>query len=797
MTKIESHAEDSPDLFRRAAGRSLIPSHYSTPEQYTPLRRHPLEDKRANELFSLLERNWGIKEKVDDARHYHDGRIDDLIEVAEATDLLISALEDHKRKGIHRKEPASTHSIEVAKMIADEYESRGLTIDKEVIIASLLHDVPEETKKYYPDRTVTINTIKDLYGQNVSAMVDSVTKVRGSKFRDMGFRTKMKIFDSLLMDPRTILIKLADRLHNMRTIEGIENSNKRHHIATETLTIYIPLARQLGLNEWADELSNRCFEVLHKKHGVFYDTRREYTRRLNDGKLDVFRNIVDSYQHNLPNDIRDKIVRIDVKKPSLYDLVKRNEYSFPDLDPDEFVPYLTYVLKDRPLETVDDQTTQISRRAFADILWESDLAQHFTLANSLIGDFGEGAYDELMNKIKNYSVSHLRGRNQINGEYFTLRFLSESEYEKEQANLFDVWRNTNDERKKYAEEKIRRLQHVVHLAKEKRKPTDVAFPVREIINNLDVELVRVFTKEGDEKIIPRGTVRDAAYAFRTDLGDNTISCLLTRNGTNIPLSMDYFNILIREEDQLEFIEGEKHQDIMTVDWLDYVTTRYAKDRIARQLRKRIEEEKELPELERFHTKAAMRRGHDSLKIFYTKYADRIGTRSRKLLVNPDKASEAWQKHHRKHPSIPGDPADRSQQDFLIHLGLEELNMFNYGRETIKNTVGRLLTYQRQLIPIHITVADIPGAERELSGFFADRGINLEGLESEGDVLPGSQKITYLITPQARERMTDEFLQNLRALAISKSETPEKTNLIKTPIVMDIQFHPSAKDEEGF
>lgn len=166
-----------------------------------------------------------------------------------------------------------THPIAVACILAE------MKLDYETIMAALLHDVIEDTPATYKD-------MKKLFGKNVALLVEGVSKLYQLKFRDKeeeqveNFR---KMILAMMKDIRVILIKLADRTHNMRTIESLR-PDKRKRIAIETLEIYSPLAHRLGIHNFKNELEELGFKVLYpnryyaiKKLVTLSRDNREYT----------------------------------------------------------------------------------------------------------------------------------------------------------------------------------------------------------------------------------------------------------------------------------------------------------------------------------------------------------------------------------------------------------------------------------------------------------------------------------------------------------------------------------------
>ncbi|MDC3072297.1 bifunctional (p)ppGpp synthetase/guanosine-3',5'-bis(diphosphate) 3'-pyrophosphohydrolase, partial [bacterium] len=169
----------------------------------------------------------------------------------------------HKNQLRGSGEEYFTHPLAVADYLI------GMRLDSSTIITALLHDVVEDSE-------ITLENIKDLFGDEIAKLVDGVTKLSKLDIR-FGF-AQAENFRKLLLassdDIRVLLVKLADRLHNIRTINGIKNDKKKSRICYETLEIFAPLAERLGINAIQRELEDRCFAVLHP------ETRDSILKRL-------------------------------------------------------------------------------------------------------------------------------------------------------------------------------------------------------------------------------------------------------------------------------------------------------------------------------------------------------------------------------------------------------------------------------------------------------------------------------------------------------------------------------------
>ncbi len=180
------------------------------------------------------------------------------------------AVKAHKNQKRASGDPYSVHPIEVANILTE------LKLDSATITTGLLHDTIEDTYATY-------ETIKNEFGPEVADLVDGVTKI--SVFENTAtFNSKAENFRKLILatskDIRVLLVKIADRLHNMRTIKAINKEDKRKRIAQETMEIYAPLADRMGMHRIRDELEDLSFEILNN------DARKLIKKRLDEIKLD-------------------------------------------------------------------------------------------------------------------------------------------------------------------------------------------------------------------------------------------------------------------------------------------------------------------------------------------------------------------------------------------------------------------------------------------------------------------------------------------------------------------------------
>ena len=199
------------------------------------------EGARLNGQASLLER----------VREYDEGVDEDLL--ARAYDF------SRKAHGTQRREsgdPYFSHPLEVAGIITD------MKLDSATVVTALLHDTVEDT-------LATLEQIDQEFGNEIARLVDGVTKLSQLEMPEES-SPQAENFRKLLLamsnDLRVLLVKLADRLHNMRTLHFLSNPDKRRRIARETMEIFAPLAERIGMQDMKEELEDLAFLELRRQY---------------------------------------------------------------------------------------------------------------------------------------------------------------------------------------------------------------------------------------------------------------------------------------------------------------------------------------------------------------------------------------------------------------------------------------------------------------------------------------------------------------------------------------------------
>ena len=205
------------------------------------------------------------------------------------------AIRAHKNQKRASGDPYSVHPIEVANILTE------LKLDSATITTGLLHDTIEDT-------FATYETIKSEFGDEVAELVNGVTKI--SVFENTaGSNSKVENFRKLILatskDIRVLLVKIADRLHNMRTIKAIPKVEKRQRIAQETMEIYAPLADRMGMHRIRDELEDLSFEILNN------EARELIKKKLDEIKLDK-KDLFESLSFELSEILNDNHINAEI-----------------------------------------------------------------------------------------------------------------------------------------------------------------------------------------------------------------------------------------------------------------------------------------------------------------------------------------------------------------------------------------------------------------------------------------------------------------------------------------------------
>lgn len=448
-------------------------------------------------------------------------------------------------KGIKRRsgEPYIMHPIAVAKIVCNE-----IGLGSTSICAALLHDVVEDTD-------YTVEDIENIFGPKIAQIVDGLTKISGGIFGDRA-SAQAENFKKLLLtmsdDIRVILIKIADRLHNMRTL-GSMLPNKQFKIAGETLYIYAPLANRLGLYKIKTELENLSFRYEHPEEYREIEKKLEATAVERDK---VFKEFTAPIRAQL-----DKMglkYRILARIKSIYSIWNKMQ------------------TKHVPFEEIYDLLAV--RIIFEPRNMEEELNDCFNIYVS-ISKIYKPHPDRLRDwvshpKANGYQALHvtLMGNN---GQWIEVQIRSERMNDVAEQGFAAHWKykeGGGSEDEGELEKWLKTIKEIL----DDPQPDAIDF-LDTIKLNLFASEIFVFTPKGDLKTMPQNcTALDFAFSLHTDIGSHCIGAQV--NHKLVPLSHK-----LQSGDQVEILTS-KSQHVQP-EWMNYATTARARAKIASILRK--------------------------------------------------------------------------------------------------------------------------------------------------------------------------------------------------------------------
>jgi GTP pyrophosphokinase len=470
---------------------------------------------------------------------------EDKVLIRKAFDIALDAHKDQRRK---TGEPYIFHPIAVAKIVANE-----IGLGATSIMCALIHDVVEDSDDY------TFEDIERLFGTTVAKIVNGLTKISRLK-KDQGASIQAENFRKMLLtlndDVRVILIKIADRLHNMQTMDSMA-PDKQIKISSETLYIYAPLAHRLGLYNIKTELEDLGLKYTEP------DVYDDILARIKESK---------EQQNNYIAEFSD--------------IIKNS------LDKENF----EYVIKGRPKSIYSIRKKMLDQGVSFDevydkfairIIYSSDLSQEKFNAwkiYSIVTDHFNPNPNRLRDwisqpKSTGYESLHITVMGP-KGRWVEVQIRSkrmDEIAEKGYAAHFKY--KNNDEKESGLENWLNKLKETL----ENPEVNAVDF-VEQFKLNLYAKEIYIFTPNGDIKSLPKGaTPIDFAYAIHTEVGSKCRGAKV--NGKLVPLSYE-----LKSGDQVEIITSNSQKPKSS--WLDIVQTARAKSRIKTALK---EEQKQIAE----------------------------------------------------------------------------------------------------------------------------------------------------------------------------------------------------------
>ena len=462
-----------------------------------------------------------------------------------AFDTAVDAHKDQRRKS---GEAYIFHPIAVAKIVASE-----IGMDATSIAAALLHDVVEDT-------AYTLEDIKNTFGETVAVIVDGLTKISSLK-KDKDVSLQAENFRKMLLtlndDIRVIIIKIADRLHNMQTMDSMRY-DKQVKIASETLYIYAPLAHRIGLYNIKTELEDLSLKYTEPE--VYNDilTKIRESKEDQDAYIHAFTKVIkDSLdQENLEYEIKGRPKSIF----SINKKMKAQNISFDEVF-DKFAVRIIY-------------RSDAANEKF--LAWKiySIVTDHFRPNPIRLRDWISSP------KSTGYEALHITVMGP-KGRWVEVQIRSQrmNEIAEKGYAAHYKYKHGEEQEEKDMEEWLNRLQEALESSE-----TNAVDFVEQFKLNLYAKEIFVFTPQGDLKSLPKGsTPLDFAFSIHTEVGLHTRGAKV--NNKLVPLSHE-----LKSGDQIEVITSENAKP--NVNWLDYATTARARAKIKSSLR---EEKKEIAE----------------------------------------------------------------------------------------------------------------------------------------------------------------------------------------------------------
>jgi GTP diphosphokinase / guanosine-3',5'-bis(diphosphate) 3'-diphosphatase len=468
-------------------------------------------------------------------------RFEDLIEKVRATspdadvELLrrayVFSAYEHKGQVRHSGEPYLVHPLEVADLLAD------MKLDVVAVASGLLHDIVEDTQ-------TPIERIKELFGADIAHVVEGVTKLGAIPFSSSEERQAenfRKMLLAMVDDIRVILVKLADRLHNMRTLHHLPEE-RRIKIAQETRDIYAPIANRLGMSKIKNELEELAFKYLEGKPYEALRQRVEGRRRATEGLIEELTKTVSAKlaEAQVP------ILHIDGRIKRLFSIHQKLKRQKIDLD-----------------QVYDFMALRIVTDSIKDCYAALGIIhQTWSPVPGRIKDF------IAMPRPNGYQSLHTSVVSD-RGFPFEVQIRTAEMHRVAEEGIAAHW--------KYKEGRLgadRDEQYFIWLRQLLEFQQEVRDP-QEFLQNLKIELypeeVYIFTPKGEVKALPRdATPVDFAYAIHTDVGHQCTGARV--NGKMVPL-----RTRLRNGDIVQVITTTGHHP--SRDWLNFTVTSRARNKI--------------------------------------------------------------------------------------------------------------------------------------------------------------------------------------------------------------------------
>ncbi len=458
-----------------------------------------------------------------------------------AYDFAVKAHSNQKRAS---GDPYSVHPIEVANILTD------LKLDSATITTGLLHDTIEDTYATY-------ETIKGEFGDEVADLVDGVTKISALE-NNASSNSKAENFRKLILatskDIRVLLVKIADRLHNMRTIKAISKEEKRKRISQETMEIYAPLADRMGMHRIRDELEDLSFEILNN------EARSLIQKRLDEIKLDkkdIFETLSTEIRKLLDqNKISSKIYGREKTPFSIWRKVQKKRVS---------LEQITDIIGFRIiLDNVDDcyKTLGIIHKEY----------------NCIPGKFKDYISSAKINGYKSIHTAVIGS----NRKPIEIQIRTKEMHDFAERGIASHWQYKSSEKfNSLTWKEYDWLKDLVEIIEKNENP-EHSYEYTKL--QMFQENVFCFTPKGSVIKLPKdATAIDFAYAVHTKIGDTAVGCEINGNKSQL-------QSILRNGDRIKIITSKNQSP--SLHWIPTTKTGKARAAIRRYWHDRGEEKQE-------------------------------------------------------------------------------------------------------------------------------------------------------------------------------------------------------------
>ena len=481
------------------------------------------------------------KELIDKMNTYHPTKEFNMID--KAYHLAVEAHKEQKRKS---GEPYIIHPLKVAYILAE------LELDKETITAGILHDTIEDTQYTYED-------IANIFSEEVANLVDGVTKLGKLSYstkEEMQAENYRKMFLAMAKDIRVILIKLADRLHNMRTLNYMTEAKQREK-AQETLDIYAPLAHRLGISKIRTEMEDLCFQYLNPD--AYYDLKEKIERKQIERE---------SFVKSIVSDLKQKMEQSGIKGK-----VEGRSKHF-------FSIYKKMVNQNKTLDQIYDL---FAVRAIVDTVRDcyGVLGVVHTMYTPMPGRFKDYI---AMPKPNMYQSLHntLIGPE---GEPFEVQIRTWDMHRTSEYGIAAHWKYKEGKGNKKGtseEAKLTWLRQILEWQQDMSDNKEYLDTIKLDLNIFN-DQVYAFTPQGKVISLPKGsTTIDFAYMIHSAVGNKMV-------GARVDNKMVSIEYKIQNGDRIEILTSQNSRG-PSRDWLNIVKSSQARTKINQWFKKEFKEE---------------------------------------------------------------------------------------------------------------------------------------------------------------------------------------------------------------